>query len=368
MPHPDWRRELHHLRADWPIPAADENVLAQRLTQLLSRDLDRLPLPAGGETLQRWAILADIAGLDLALLKLFEGHTDALAILAELSDPARFPTDACWAVWAAEPPTARLELRPDRMTKDGAEESAADASPLVDGQRVRLNGRKAWCSGAATVSHAMVTAWYRQTPCLAAVEMNADGVGITPDGWRAVGMAATRSVEVEFDDVAASLVGHTGGYLQRPGFWHGGIGIAACWWGAAARLGEFLRESLTGRDDPHGLAHLGAVDVALLHGQARLHEAATWIDAHPDADTRQLALSVRAAVDGIVADVIHHVGRGVGAGPYCRDAAFARLMSDLPVFVRQCHAERDLEAIGKYVVNEDRSQDHAGASTWSLWA
>ncbi|MGM8850646.1 hypothetical protein ACS8E6_09075 [Salinicola halophyticus] len=352
MPHPDWRRALRRLRTEWATPAEEPQTLARRLEQLIALELDRLPRPAQGETLTRWATLADIAGLDLALIKLFEGHTDALAIIAELSDADRFPPEATWAVWAAEPPFARVEIIADEAT----------TGPLPDRQRVRLNGRKAWCSGAATVSHALVTAWHEQIPYLAAVEMQTPGVRVTQTGWHAVGMAATQSVDVDFDGADAILVGPARGYLQRPGFWQGGIGIAACWWGAAARLGEILRASVAKRDDPHALAHLGAVELALRHGEARLREAASWIDEHPDADVRYLALSVRGAVDAVVEEVIHHVGRGVGAGPYCRDPAFARLVADLPVFVRQCHAERDLQAIGDY-----RRQDHKEISEWNLW-
>jgi hypothetical protein len=44
-------------------------------------------LPGNGATLQRWQCTALVAGYDLALLKLYEGHTDALAILAELRGP-----------------------------------------------------------------------------------------------------------------------------------------------------------------------------------------------------------------------------------------------------------------------------------------
>ena len=43
-----------------------------------------LPLPGGGRTRERWAVLADLAGEDLSLARLAEGHADALAILAEL--------------------------------------------------------------------------------------------------------------------------------------------------------------------------------------------------------------------------------------------------------------------------------------------
>ena len=53
-----------------------------------------LPLPGGGRTRERWAGLADLAGEDLSLARLAEGHADALAILAELGEPAPRPEAA----------------------------------------------------------------------------------------------------------------------------------------------------------------------------------------------------------------------------------------------------------------------------------
>jgi hypothetical protein len=43
-----------------------------------------LPLPGGGHTRERWAAFSDLAGEDLSLVRLAEGHADAVAILAEL--------------------------------------------------------------------------------------------------------------------------------------------------------------------------------------------------------------------------------------------------------------------------------------------
>ncbi len=63
-----------------------------------------LPLPGGGRTRQRWAVLAQLAGEDLSLARLAEGHTDALAILAELGAPTAPPAGSRWGVWAAQPP------------------------------------------------------------------------------------------------------------------------------------------------------------------------------------------------------------------------------------------------------------------------
>jgi hypothetical protein len=50
-----------------------------------------LPQPGAGRTRERWAALAELAEEDLSLARLAEGHTDALAILAELGALRRRP-------------------------------------------------------------------------------------------------------------------------------------------------------------------------------------------------------------------------------------------------------------------------------------
>ncbi|WP_434386302.1 acyl-CoA dehydrogenase [Melittangium boletus] len=311
------------------------------LGQLVTSGLGRLPLPGHGRTLSRWRALASVAAFDLGLVKLYEGHTDALAILAELGADAP-PKGSTWGVWASEPPQARLQLteRPDGG--------------------VTLSGRKMWCSGAASVSHALVTAWDEAgRQCLVAVALERPGVRVTHEGWNAVGMASSASVDVLFDNVPVTRVGAPGGYVKRPGFWQGGAGIAACWYGAAMAVGEALRGHCLRREEPHARAHLGAVDTALVCARAALREAAVWIDAHPRDDAELVARRARAGVEAAVEEVLHHAGRALGAGPYCRDARMARRLADLPVFVRQSHAERDLDAQAGQVVVQ-------GEGLWTL--
>lgn len=312
---------------------AKTQALGNALKDLQEEGLDQLPLPGSGQTLERYSGLAQVAGHDLRLCKLFEGHTDALAIIAELDSPLP-PLGSTWGMWAAEPPSARARVR-------------------RDGQRLIVDGRKAWCSGASVVSHGLLTAWDEQDrQQLVAVAMDQPGVTVTDEGWNAVGMAATGSVEIVFNEARGLAVGGPGDYLARPGFWHGGIGIAACWYGAAQRLAEVLREQCAKHPEPHALAHLGAVDSALNSAACVLRASAEQVDRAPTADARLLAQQVRACVEETVEQVIHHVGRAVGAGPYCKDPHFAQLMADLPVYVRQSHAERDLAALGEQVAGE----------------
>ncbi|PRA27859.1 acyl-CoA dehydrogenase family protein [Pseudomonas poae] len=312
---------------------ANTQALGEALRALQEEGLDQLPLPGSGQTLERFSRLAQVAGHDLRLCKLFEGHTDALAIIAELHSPLP-PLGSTWGMWAAEPPTAKVRIR-------------------HEGQRLLLEGRKAWCSGAAVVSHGLLTAWDEQDrQQLVAVQMDQPGITVTEEGWQAVGMAATGSVEVVFEGASGIAVGSPGDYLARPGFWQGGVGIAACWYGAAQRLAEVLREQCSKRPEPHALAHLGAVDSALNSAACVLRASAEQIDREPQADARQLAQQARASIEDTVEQVMRHVGRAVGAGPYCKDPHFAQLMADLPVYVRQSHAERDLAALGEQVADD----------------
>lgn len=309
---------------------------------LATSGLAQWPQPGAGRTLQRWRALAAVAGHDLSLAKLVEGHTDALAILRELGQAPEAPERQRWSTWAAEQPGSRVVAQhADARVPEGA---------------VRLTGTKAWCSGAAVATHALLTAWLPDGsgPQLVSVALDQPGVQMSTHSWRAVGMADSASADVQFDQALATLVGGPGDYLSRPGFWHGGAGIAACWWGGARALGEALRSALEQMPaparSPFRQAALGRVDGALQGNAALLREAADWIDAHPDHDASLIALRLRQAAELCARRVLDEVGRALGATPFCRDAHFARLSADLPVFIRQSHAERDDAAVGERVL------------------
>jgi alkylation response protein AidB-like acyl-CoA dehydrogenase len=97
-----------------------------------------LPLPGSGATRERWAAFADLAGEDLSLARLCEGHADAVAILAELRGPRPEPGSR-WGVWAANPPGPNVKAtRRDNIWV--------------------LHGTKQYCSGARTCTDVLVTA------------------------------------------------------------------------------------------------------------------------------------------------------------------------------------------------------------------
>jgi hypothetical protein len=64
-------------------------------------------------------------------------------------------------------------------------------------------------------------------------------------------------------------------------------------------------------------------------------------------------MRARLAAEHAAACVVERAGRALGAGPLCRDAHFAQLMADLPVFIRQSHAERDEASLAERVIEEE---------------
>ncbi|MFD4529460.1 acyl-CoA dehydrogenase [Streptomyces sp. NPDC058470] len=315
--------------ADSGVSSDGAGRTSELFAGFVEREAPAVPLP-GRSTSRRFAVLAALGRRDLSLARLAEGHLDAVAILHEVdgSPPER---GARWGVWAARPP-----------------------SPVVNATRTgegwRLSGVKPYCSGARSCTHALVTAEADDGYRLFAVALDHPGVAPVPGTWPAVGMADSDSLDVSFTDVPARAVGEPGAYVERPGFLHGGVGVAACWLGGAHAVAAPLYErSDAGRLNDHAAAHLGAVDVLLSTADTVVRQAAEDIDADPldkHTQARVRGLRVRALVEKVCTEVLGHTGRAMGAGPLCHDERHARAVADLTVYIRQHHAEGNLAELG----------------------
>lgn len=287
-----------------------------------------LPLPGSGATPRRLASLYEFGTLDLSFARLAEAHTDATAILAEAGCAA--PPDKLFGVWASESPDSELRLG---RSSGG----------------MRLDGCKKYCSGAALVDSALVTARGEEGVMLIAVDLERAGIAVQNSTWATPAFAATCTATVNFDDVAVAaeqVVGPANWYLERVGFWHGAVGPAACWAGGARGLVDAARALR--RRDAHSKAQLGALEADDWGARALLHDAGRQIDedaddAHGAARTR--ALSLRHLIERLSTDVLDRFGRATGPQLLAFDADVARRHAELSLYIRQCHAERDLESL-----------------------
>jgi alkylation response protein AidB-like acyl-CoA dehydrogenase len=303
--------------------------LVDRLRAMLDDDM---PLPGLGATPLRHRKLMELGREDLSLARLAEAHWDAVAILAEAGRKPH--AGAIYGVWASERPGQELEV--------------------VGGESgVTIEGKKMFCSGAGLVDRALITVKGRK-PILVDTDLrgNARNFQIDGTGWKTAAFAETRTSTVTFNGLAVSredFVGEPGWYLERPGFWHGACGPAACWAGGAAGLVDFAAKQ--SREDPHALAHLGAMQASLWELEATLDCAGREIDAdvRDAARAQTRALIVRHLVEQASTEILRRLARAYGPYPLAMDEGISRRCHELDLYLRQSHAEKDLEELGLQV-------------------
>jgi alkylation response protein AidB-like acyl-CoA dehydrogenase len=179
-----------------------------------------------------------------------------------------------------------------------------------------------------------------------------DTLTFDENGWKVSAFIGTQTATTTFlhTPVAQSdVIGNPDWYLQRPGFWHGACGPAACWAGGAIGLVDYARSQ--DRADAHTMAHLGAMHAAAWALRAFLDSAGNEIDRNPqDACSAQArALTVRHLVEQACSEVLRRLGRAYGPRALAYDAEVSRRYQELDLYIRQSHAERDLEVLGRHV-------------------
>jgi hypothetical protein len=306
-------------------------MLEARLRKLLADGGMDLPFPGEGKTAGRHRQLIDIAREDLALARLAEAHTDAVAILAEAG--RRPQPGALYGVWASEMPQQQVHLS-------------------HEGDGASVAGTKMFCTGAGLIDRALVTVRAPEH-YLVDVDLRAHPETLTFDesGWKVSAFIGTQTAATTFlhTPVAPSdVIGNPDWYLRRPGFWHGACGPAACWAGGAIGLVEYARAQH--RDDAHTLAHLGAMHAGAWALRSFFESAGNEIDGDPcDTSAAQArALTVRHLVEQACSDVLRRLGRAYGPRALAYDAEVSRRYQELDLYIRQSHAERDLEVLGRH--------------------
>ncbi|MEO5994216.1 MAG: acyl-CoA dehydrogenase family protein [Arthrobacter sp.] len=329
----------------------------QALLELAKSAAETAPNPGEGRTAFLWEMMASVTAVDIAAGRVIEPHLDAAAILAQSAAlaagsqaarhaalPDRHGPDAgAWGVFAAEAAGLRLEAK------------ATDGSFL-------LHGAKPWCSLAAQLDHAVVTAHLDDGGRAAfAVDLHAQGVSFEDPRWSSLGLREIPSGTVHFDAVPAVPLGDAGWYYRRPGFAWGGMGVAACWLGGAVAVARGFKEALVAasdggrKPDQIALAHLGEIDRTLTALTGYLARTAEAIDAGELSGSGAWSEALR--VRGQVATAVEHiqalVSQNLGPAPLAFDPVYGKRMADLSLYIRQHHTMRDDAQLGARTLKGD---------------
>jgi alkylation response protein AidB-like acyl-CoA dehydrogenase len=308
--------------------------LANELRSVIALDV---PLPGRGQTSERHLRLMELGKRSLSLARLAEGHFDAVAVLAEAGRRAQ--PGKIYGVWATEAPGQNLSL------------ARSSGKYLIDGARV-------FSVGAGLIDKALLTVLEPEHRLVEIDLHAAQGcIAIDESAWKTEALLETKTATVTFTRVEVSsedFIGDAGWYLDRPGFWHGACGTAACWAGGAEGLMEYARAQKTHKD-PHTRVHLAAMMANVWAMQSLVTTAGEEIDRRPAdrVSAARRALALRHLVEQACSDVLRRFARAYGPYPLAMKEDVSERYQQLDLYLRQSHGERDLEALGRLVQDEE---------------
>ena len=361
---------------------SDAAPLAE-ITELRAANLMTAPLPVAlgglgmgtepGGHLPLLRTLAAIGGADLALGRVFEGHVNALILIASFGTREqlrRAAKDAqaglLFGVWnTGDGPAMRLE-------------EAAGA--------LRLRGCKGFATGAAFVQRPIVTAecagpnsgWQMTLPRMES-SAAASAVRIDRSSWQPLGMERSESYTIDLTEVplvADDLIGGSGDFYRDPLFRGGAIRFAAVQAGALLRLAELFANSLGARGrggDPYQIARMGEVAIAAqeavlwVERAAAVAEECLWVHVEEKAAHRiiDFANMTRLTIERLATATMPKIIAGVGAHGLLRPARFEGILRDLTMYLRQPNPDGALAEVGQHALSQTSA--HPPSSPWSDW-
>ncbi|MFI9387196.1 acyl-CoA dehydrogenase family protein [Kutzneria sp. NPDC052558] len=315
--------------------------------------------PRCGDTYTLWAMTRKIAAADLALARCWEGHANSLVLLDALGTPEQrerwfdgvVSRGDKWVAWSGEPrPLGTLVTRAD------------------GGWRVR--GRKGFATSATGADWAILLvdpagpggarhAGSDDTVLMLACDLSDPTVRVDTSWWDPIGMRATVSHAVDFDETFISddnQIGPPGAYLTQS--WQSAFlpHYAASFLGAADALAEYARSSVLRQSkdgDPYVQHRIGSIAVALDSAELWLrHVAALWDEWRVD-DARLAGLRARHVVEHLALAVLDDCVRVCGARGLIRPSPVERILRDLTFYVRHDNDDRLLATVGKAVLGRE---------------
>jgi alkylation response protein AidB-like acyl-CoA dehydrogenase len=276
--------------------------------------------------------LTTIGGASLTVGRLYEGHVNAVKLVATYA-PAALPLLAC-EVAAGRPSGVWNAERGDGLR-----------ATRIDGGW-RLSGSKIHCSGSGAIRRAIVTAQddggggpRGGGPLMMLPKVSQDRVDLSV--WRAAGMRGTATGTVDFTGLIvpdAAVIGQPGDYYRTPLFSGGAWRVIAVQLGGLDTVMKLHAENLNvrGGSDPVLRARLARAGAA--HEAARLivREAAGRAEGGDNpAEIDAYVHLCRGGFEELALTCIEMTRRNVGLGSFIAPDPLDRVLRDLETYLRQ---------------------------------
>ena len=268
-------------------------------------------------------VLTTLGRGSLALGRLYEGHVNAVGLVARYGSPAN------------------LALLRDEVRQGRASGVWMAGPPLTLDEDGIMRGHKLLCSGAGYWRRPLVAADRDGGSILLLPDLS-EATPVDATGWTAHGMRATATGTVDFTGIhvgAGEIVGLPGDYLRSPWFRGGAWRVIAVQLGGIEAVMEHYATQLRAGphcDHPIQLARFGEALIAAETARLWVEKAANTAEGDGDPHSIDAFVDLaRNAFEGAALRVVALAQKAIGLGAFLRPNPIERVARDLTTYLRQ---------------------------------
>jgi alkylation response protein AidB-like acyl-CoA dehydrogenase len=344
-------------------------------------DYGGLGLGPGRRTYALWMMTKTLARADMSLARCWEGHVNSQVLLSALANQEQkrrwfegiVDRGDIWVAWSGEP----------QSKVPGQASNFGTHLREVPGGFV-LNGTKAYATSAGHALRAILLINAAgpggarhatgSSDRLLLLACNLDDPGVTFDAswWDPIGMRATVSYVVRFDEVfiaKENVIGRPGQYLSEAWQTRFSPHYAATFLGGAEAAYEYALASIKSQhrqDDPYVAHRVAQMSMNVETADLWLrHVAQLWDQARIE-EAKVAGIRARCAVEKLAMEIIDHCVRACGARSLVKPSPVERIYRDLSIYVRHDNFDQILATIGYQVLGKEHDSSFfrpSGANT-----
>lgn len=366
------RAEGYDAAAAFPAQDFDDLYRASLLSPCVPQRYGGLGLGPGHDTHTLWLMTVELARANMSLARCWEGHVNSQVLIAALGSNAQkerwfegiVSRGDIWVAWSGEPQASV----PGQKTAFGTSLERAPGGYILRGTKAYAtsagHARRAIllvnAAGPGGARHATASA---DDLFLLGCDLSQPGVSYDSSWWNPIGMRATVSYMVRFDDVfipEEDVIGRSGQYLQEGWQTRFSPHYAATFLGGAEAAYEYALVSIhkqkrTG--DPYVAHRIAAMSLNIETAHLWLKHVAELWDCHRIEEAKAAAPKVRYLVEKLATETLDHCIRACGARALLKPSPVERIYRDLSLYVRHDNADHVLATVGQQLLGE--KHDHS---------
>src|SRR5918992_734970 len=362
------RADGYDRAAQFPAEDFDDLFAAGLHAPTVPREYGGLGVgPMSGDALTLWLMTKELAKADLSLGRCWEGHANALALIDAMAAPDQKAAwfagvvgrGEKWVAWSGEPQAPK----PGEKRRFGTTVTRGDGGWVVNGTKVFATSATGaqWAilfvnlAGPGGAKHAEGDP---EALMMLACDLSDPSVTVDDSWWDPIGMRATVSHLVKFDDTFlpdANVIGAPGMFL-REGWKTAFIPhYAASFLGGAEGAYEYAVEYVMRQGkaaDPYVQQRVGSMAVNVESGLLWLRHVARMWDTGRHEEARLAGSRARHVIEHLALETVDHCIRACGARSLVRPSPVERILRDLTFYVRHDNDDHVLATIGRALLGQ----------------